>query len=65
VIDAAGATVFRKARRKDAVPASWRRYKFLILFFLAASSLFTLQWVFLFDPISILIRTFTVSVFPR
>jgi polyferredoxin len=64
VIDAAGATVFRKARRKDAVPASWKRYKFLVLFFLAASSLFTLQWVFLFDPISILIRTFTVSVFP-
>ena len=64
VIDAADATVFRKARRKDAVPVSWRRYKFLILFFLAASSLFTLQWVFLFDPISILIRTFTVSVFP-
>ena len=64
MIDAADATVFRKARRKDAVPASWRRYKFLILFFLAASSLFTLQWVFLFDPISILIRTFTVSVFP-
>jgi len=49
---------------EDAVPVSWRRYKFLILFFLAASSLFTLQWVFLFDPISILIRTFTVSVFP-
>ncbi len=64
VIDAADATVFRKARRKDAVPVSWRRYKFLILFFLTASSLFTLQWVFLFDPISILIRTFTVSVFP-
>ncbi len=67
VIDAADATVFRKARkvrRKDTVPESWRRYKFLILFFLAASSLFTLQWVFLFDPISILIRTFTVSVFP-
>ena len=64
VIDATDATVFRKARRKDAVPASWRRYKFLVLFFLAASALFTLQWVFLFDPISILIRTFTVSVFP-
>jgi polyferredoxin len=64
VIDAAGATLFRNSRRSDAVPASWRRYKYLILFFLAASSLFTLQWVFLFDPISILIRTFTVSVFP-
>ena len=64
VIDAADATVFRKTRRGGSVPASWRRYKFLILFFLAASSFFTLQWVFLFDPISILIRTFTVSVYP-
>jgi len=64
VIDAADATVFRGTRRSGTVPASWRRYKFLILFFLAASSLFTLQWVFLFDPISILIRTFTVSVYP-
>jgi MauM/NapG family ferredoxin protein len=64
VIDAADATVFRNARPKDTVPGSWRRYKFLVLFFLAASSLFTLQWVFLFDPISILIRTLTVSVFP-
>ena len=64
VIDAADATVFRGTRRAGAVPPSWRRYKFLILFFLAASSLFTLQWVFLFDPISIVIRTFTVSVYP-
>jgi polyferredoxin len=64
VIDAADATVFRKVRRKGAVPVSWRRYKYLILFFLAAASLFTLQWVFLIDPISILIRTLTVSVFP-
>jgi len=64
VLDATDATVFRSRRREAVVPQSWRRLKFLILFFLAASSLFTLQWVFLFDPISILIRTFTVSVFP-
>ena len=43
VIDAADATVFRKRRRTGAVPASWRRYKFLVLFFLAASALFTLS----------------------
>ncbi|GAB4239143.1 MAG: 4Fe-4S binding protein [Deltaproteobacteria bacterium] len=64
VIDAADAAVFRKTPRKTPVPSSWRRVKFLVLFFLAVSSLFTLQWVFLFDPISILIRTFTVSVYP-
>jgi len=44
VIDAADATVFRNVRPKDAVPGSWRRYKFLVLFFLAASSLFTLAF---------------------
>ncbi len=65
VLDFADATLFR-SRPRDAspVPGSWRRYKFAVLFFLAASSLFTLQWVFLFDPISILIRSLAVSVFP-
>ncbi|MBI5418653.1 MAG: 4Fe-4S binding protein [Deltaproteobacteria bacterium] len=64
VLDAVDATLFSTLKRKDVVPPSWRRYKFLILFFLAASSLFTLQWVFLFDPIGILIRSLTVSLFP-
>ncbi|HEY5995369.1 MAG TPA: 4Fe-4S binding protein [Candidatus Deferrimicrobiaceae bacterium] len=65
VLDAASATLFsRRKRRASAVPASWRRFKYLLLVALAASSLFTLQWVFLFDPISLLIRTLTVSVYP-
>ncbi len=64
VLDAVDATVFRRLRRANAVPPSWRRVKFLVLLFLAASSVFTLQWIFLFDPISILIRSFTVSVYP-
>src|SRR5512142_2978915 len=64
VLDFANATLFRGRRRPDRVPDSWRRAKYLLLVFLAASSLFTLQWVFLFDPISILIRSFAVSVFP-
>src|SRR5512141_485649 len=44
VIDFVDATVFRKLRRKKAVPEQWRRYKYFILFFLLASSVFTLQF---------------------
>jgi MauM/NapG family ferredoxin protein len=64
VLDAASATLFRKNRRRKGAPEGWRRAKYLILVFLLASSLFTLQFVFLFDPISILIRSFTVAVYP-
>ena len=65
LLDAVDATVFAGLRSRGAVPPPfWRRWKYLILVFLAGSALFTLQWVFFFDPISILIRTFAVSVFP-
>ncbi len=64
VLDFTDATVFRKLRRKNKVPQSWSKFKYLILLFLLASSLFTLQLVFLFDPISLLIRSFTATVFP-
>lgn len=64
LLDAVDAAVFSRMRGKDAAPSCWRRYKYLVLAFLAGSALFTLQWVFLFDPISILIRSFAVSVFP-
>ena len=64
VLDAVSATVFRRPRKRKGAPDGWRRAKYLILFFLLASSLFTLQFVFLFDPISILIRSFTVAVYP-
>ncbi|MBI5696035.1 MAG: 4Fe-4S binding protein [Nitrospirae bacterium] len=64
VLDFTSAAVFRKLRRKTAVPESWRRAKYLLLAFLFASSLFTLQFVFLLDPISIIIRSFTAAVYP-
>jgi polyferredoxin len=64
ILDAVDATLFAGLKRKEAVPASWRKWKYLILVLLAGSALFTLQWVFFFDPVSILIRTFAVSVFP-
>ena len=63
VLDLTRLAAFKKIKARK-VPGSWRRYKYFILFFLAASSLFTLQMVFLFDPISVLIRSFTVAVFP-
>lgn len=64
ILDAADATVFRKRKRRAAVPVAWRRAKYGILLFLAVSALFSLQWVFLLDPISLLIRSLTLSVFP-
>jgi len=64
LIDFTDAAVFRKLKRKDGAFEGWRAAKYLILFFLFASSLFTLQLVFLFDPISLLIRSFTAGVFP-
>ena len=64
ILDFADATIFRKIKRRAKLPANLPRLKYFILFFLAASSLFTLQMVFLFDPISILIRSLTLSIFP-
>src|SRR5512134_2401730 len=64
LLDGVHALFFARLKRKNVVPSSWRRYKYFILAFLAGSALFTLQWVFLFDPISILIRSLAVSVFP-
>jgi len=63
-LDAVSATVFRKAGRRAGVPPSWGRAKYLLLFALLASAVFTLQWVFFFDPISLLIRSLAVAVYP-
>jgi MauM/NapG family ferredoxin protein len=63
VLDFTNAVAFRRLKRAG-VPDSWRRVKYLTLCFLLASSLFTMQFVFLLDPISLLIRSFTVGVFP-
>src|SRR5512135_1417273 len=54
VLDAASATIFRRPKKRKGAPKNWHKAKYLILFFLLASSVFTLQFVFLFDPISIL-----------
>jgi len=55
--------VIRKSRARLTV-ASWYRFKYYVLVFLLISSLFTLQLVGVFDPISLLIRSFSVSIYP-
>jgi len=44
--------------------ARWQPLKYYLLFFLLVSSLFTLQLVGFFDPISLLIRSFALFVDP-
>jgi polyferredoxin len=42
----------------------WHRVKYYILIFLLVSSLFTLQLAGIMDPISLLIRSLSVSIYP-
>ena len=43
---------------------NWHSVKYLILIFTLASSLFTLQLVGFMDPLSLIIRSFSVSIYP-
>jgi hypothetical protein len=45
-------------------PADWYRFKYYLLIILVACSLFTLQLVGVMDPLSLLIRSFSLSVYP-
>lgn len=47
--------------RKD---RNWHRIKYCILIFLISSSLFSVQLVGIMDPISLLIRSLSVSIYP-
>lgn len=53
----------RKSTRVKS-PRNWYRIKYLILIFTLVSSLFTLQLVGLMDPLSLLIRSFSLSIYP-
>ncbi len=50
--------------RKDAAPRNWYWLKYLILIFLVVSSLFTLHMTGVVDPLSLLIRSLSLSVYP-
>jgi len=53
----------RKTRASEK-RAGWYRLKYLILIFLLASSAFGMQLVGIFDPLSLLIRSLSVSINP-
>lgn len=48
----------------DAQVSDWYRVKYYILIFVLVSSLFTLQLVGIMDPLSFLIRSLSVSIYP-
>lgn len=53
-----------RKRRPDRMNIDWSRVKYYLLVFLIASSLFTLQLTGTIDPISLLIRSFAISIYP-
>jgi len=56
--------ILGRRRPSRPLPKALVNLKYLILAALTGSALFTLQLVFLFDPISILIRSLAVAVYP-
>ena len=54
---------FKKGRARIA-PADWHRFKYYLLIILVVSSLFTLQLVGVMDPLSLLIRSLSLSAYP-
>ena len=53
-----------RKKRLERTPKAWYRVKYYILVFILVSSVFTLQLVGIMDPLSLLIRSFSVSVYP-
>lgn len=45
-------------------PKAWHSLKYYLLAFLVVTSVFSVQFVGVFDPISLIIRSFSVSVYP-
>src|SRR4030043_1843542 len=53
-----------RKRHSQKIPYQWHKAKYYLLLFLIASSIFTLQLVGIVDPLSLLIRSFSLSVYP-
>lgn len=53
-----------KKQKEEAVVRDWHKVKYYILIFLLVSSLFTLQLAGIMDPISLLIRSLSISIYP-
>ena len=56
-------SALKRQRRKTAA-IDWYRFKYYILIFLLTSSLFSLQLIGIVDPISFLIRSLSLAVYP-
>jgi polyferredoxin len=56
-------SALKKQRSKKAA-VNWYRLKYYVLIFLLTSSLFSLQLTGIVDPISLLIRSFSLAVYP-
>ncbi len=50
--------------KRQSPPQNWHGLKYYLLIFLLVGSLFGLQVTGIFDPISLLIRSFSISVYP-
>jgi polyferredoxin/formate hydrogenlyase subunit 6/NADH:ubiquinone oxidoreductase subunit I len=53
-----------KKKNKQAPTANWHRFKYYLLVFLLVSSLFTLHLTGIIDPLSLLIRSLSLAVYP-
>lgn len=53
-----------RKKRGRAEPRNWHRVKYYVLIFLLASSLFGMQLAGIMDPLSLLIRSLSVGIFP-
>jgi len=51
-------------RRSPKAPRNWHWLKYCLLIFLITMSLFSLQFTGVFDPVSLLIRSLSLSVYP-
>jgi polyferredoxin len=51
-------------RLSSTIHTNWYAFKYYILFFILASSLFTAQLAGIMDPISLLIRSLSLSIYP-
>ena len=55
--------IFKRGKTSARTPA-WHRVKYYLLIGILAAAVFTLQPVGIMDPLSLLIRSFSVSIFP-
>jgi len=64
-IDASDSLIKRKHKKpKERESLRFRSWKFAILIFVLAASVFSVQFIWFFDPIALLTRTLTAAIYP-